>query len=90
MFTMPIRQSFATGIVHPRDVATAIGVSNFARMGLRTVAPTIAGYMFEAISPTMPFLSGAVFLVSNGLLYRAWFQPARPRTYVGEPAEEAG
>jgi len=77
MFTMPIRQTFATGIVHPRNTATAIGISNFARMTLRTVAPTVAGYMFEAISPTMPFLCGAVFLVSNGLLYRTWFQPRR-------------
>ena len=74
MFTMPIRQSFATGIVHPRDIATAIGISNFARMALRTIAPTVAGYMFEVISPTMPFLSGAIFLASNALLYKAWFQ----------------
>jgi MFS family permease len=77
MSTMPIRQTFATGIVDPRDTATAIGISNFARMGLRTIAPTVAGYMFEAISPAMPFASGAVFLVANGLLYRAWFQPKR-------------
>jgi predicted MFS family arabinose efflux permease len=77
MFTMPIRQSFATGIVNPRDTATAIGVSNFARMGLRTVAPTIAGYMFETISLSMPFFSGAIFMISNGLLYKLWFQPKK-------------
>jgi DHA1 family multidrug resistance protein-like MFS transporter len=77
MSTMPIRQTFAAGIVDPRDTATAIGVSNFARMGLRTIAPTVAGYMFEAISPAMPFASGALFLVGNALLYRAWFQPKR-------------
>ncbi len=75
MFTMPIRQTFATGMVDPRDTATAIGTSNFARMSFRTVAPTIAGYMFETISLTTPFLTGAVFLIANGLLYRAWFQP---------------
>ena len=81
MFTMPIRQSFATGIVASRDVAKVIGISNFARMGLRTVAPTVAGYMFEAISPAMPFLSSALFVVANGLLYRTWFRPERePRT----------
>jgi MFS family permease len=74
MSTMPIRQTFATGIVNPRDTATAIGISNFARMGLRTVAPTVAGYMFEAFSPAMPFASGAIFLAANAFLYRAWFQ----------------
>jgi DHA1 family multidrug resistance protein-like MFS transporter len=75
MFSMPIRQSFATGIVNPRDVAKSIGISSFARMGLRTIAPTVAGYMFEALSPAMPFVSGAVFVAANGLLYKLWFGP---------------
>jgi len=74
-FTMPIRQSFATGIVDPEETATAIGISSFARMSLRSVAPTIAGYMFEAISLSMPFMVGAVLMIANGLLYRAFFQP---------------
>ena len=74
-FTMPIRQSFATGIVDPEETATAIGISSFARMSLRSIAPTIAGYMFEAISLSMPFMVGAVLMIANGLLYRAFFQP---------------
>ncbi|MCW4036249.1 MAG: MFS transporter, partial [Candidatus Bathyarchaeota archaeon] len=77
MFTMPIRQSFATGIVDPEETATAIGVSSFARMGLRTIAPTVAGYMFESISLSMPFITGAALLAANGLLFRAFFQPKR-------------
>jgi DHA1 family multidrug resistance protein-like MFS transporter len=77
MSTMPIRQTLAAGIVDQRDTATAIGISNFARMGLRTVAPTVAGYMFEVISPSMPFASGAIFLVVNAFLYRAWFRPKK-------------
>jgi MFS family permease len=77
MFTMPIRQSFATGIVEKDETATAIGVSNFARMSLRTVAPTMAGYMFEAVNLSMPFLTGALLLAINGLLYRAFFQPKK-------------
>jgi MFS family permease len=75
MFTMPIRQSFATGIVDPDETATAIGVSSFARMSLRSVAPTIAGYMFEAISLSMPFMVGAALFIANGLLYKAFFSP---------------
>jgi MFS family permease len=74
MFTMPIRQTFATTIVDPDETATAIGISSFARMSLRSVAPTIAGYMFETISLSMPFLIGAGFLAANGLLYRIFFQ----------------
>lgn len=77
MFTMPIRQSFATGLVNPEETATAIGVSNFARMSLRTVAPTVAGYMFETMSLSMPFITGATLLIANGLLFRAFFQPKK-------------
>ena len=77
MSTMPIRQTFAAGIVGSGEVATAIGISNFARMGLRTIAPTVAGYMFEAISPAMPFATGAIFMMGNALLYRIWFQPKK-------------
>jgi len=73
-FTMPIRQTIATGIVSPDETATAIGVSNFARMSLRTLAPTAAGYMFEAVSLSMPFLTGAALIIANGLLYKFFFQ----------------
>ncbi|MDH5201358.1 MAG: MFS transporter [Candidatus Bathyarchaeota archaeon] len=78
MFSMPIRQSFATGIVDPDETATAIGVSNFARMGVRTLAPTAAGYMFEAVSLTMPFLVGSLLLVANGALFWTFFKPREP------------
>ncbi len=77
MFPMPIRQSFATGIVDPEETATAIGISNFARMGVRSVAPAFAGYLFEAVSLSMPFMMGAVLMGANGLLYHAFFRPEK-------------
>lgn len=73
MFTMPIRQFFATKLVKGDEIATAIGVSNFSRMSLRTVAPTLAGYMFEAVTLSMPFLTGAFFLITNGVLFQVFF-----------------
>ena len=77
MFTMPIRQSFATGIVDADETATAIGISNFARMGVRSVAPAFAGYMFQVVSLSMPFLMGAALMAVNGLLYHAYFRPEK-------------
>ncbi len=77
MFTMPIRQSFATGIVDPDETATAIGISNFARMGVRSIAPTAAGYMFEFVSLSTPFLIGATMIALNGLLYHVYFRPRK-------------
>jgi MFS family permease len=75
MFTMPIRQSLATSLVDPDETATAIGVSSFARMSLRSLAPPIAGYMFQAISLSLPFMIGAGLMVVNGVLYKVFFQP---------------
>jgi MFS family permease len=75
LFTMPIRQTFASGMVSPEETATAIGISNSARMGVRTLAPTLAGYMFESISLTLPFYTGAVLMAINGGLFWMFFKP---------------
>lgn len=64
-FGMPIRQSFASNLVPAQEIATAVGVSNFFRITLRTAAPTVAGYMFEAISSNLPFFSGAILVAVN-------------------------
>lgn len=74
-FTMPIRQTFATGIVDQEEIATAIGISSFSRMGLRVLAPPIVGYLFRYVSLSLPFMIGAGFLAVNGLLYKVFFQP---------------
>jgi hypothetical protein len=73
MFSMPIRQTFASSIVDPSETATAIGISNFARMSVRTIAPTVAGYMFETISLTLPFVTGASLLAANSVLFITFF-----------------
>ncbi|MFP3951290.1 MAG: MFS transporter [Candidatus Bathyarchaeia archaeon] len=70
---MPIRQTFATGLVPAGETATAVGVTNFCRMTLRTVAPTAAGYMFEAVSLSLPFVSGGVLIALNAGLYRGFY-----------------
>ena len=74
LFSMPIRQTFASGMVDPEETATAIGISNSARMGAQTIAPSLAGYMFEAISLSLPFFTGAVLMVCNGALYWYYFR----------------
>jgi len=73
-FTMPIRQTFASGMVEPEETATAIGVSNSARMGVRSLAPMLAGYMFDTISLSMPFFAGATLMALNGCLYWVFFR----------------
>ncbi len=74
LFSMPIRQTFASGMVDPDETATAIGISNSARMGAQTIAPSLAGYFFEAISLTLPFFMGAILMTLNGVLWWYFFR----------------
>ena len=72
-FSTPARQSFAAGIVEPQKVGAMIGTSSFARSSIRSVAPTIAGYLFQFASLSLPIFSGAALIAVNGVLYRIFY-----------------
>ena len=73
MFTMPVRQAFATELAEPSETASVIGISNSTRMGIRTLAPALTGYMFQIAQFTAPFLIGGILLAVNALLYETFF-----------------
>ena len=73
-FSMPLRQAFATDIVEPSKVGMMIGVSGSARAFSQSIAPTLAGYMFESASLLFPLLSGALLLALNGIQYRVIYK----------------
>jgi MFS family permease len=83
LFSMPIRQTFASSIVDPDETATAIGISSFTRMGMQTIAPTLAGYMFELLSLTSPFIVGSILMAINGGLYWNYFGKEQKSTKSG-------
>lgn len=74
MFTMPIRQSFITYIVDPSERASAVGISNFSRMSVRSFGPTIGGYLMQNISTLLPFFFGSGVIAVNGFLYYLLFK----------------
>jgi len=41
---------------------------------VRSAAPTLAGYMFDAVSLSMPFFTGAALMAVNGALYWMFFR----------------
>jgi len=73
MFTMPVRQTFATELAEPSETASVIGISNSTRMGIRTLAPALTGYMFQIAQFTGPFLIGGILLAVNASLYETFF-----------------
>jgi len=70
---MPMRQTFATEIVDPSQTGALIGISGFLRSMIQSFATTVTGYLFEFVSLTIPFYSGAVMLALNGLQYHVFY-----------------
>lgn len=79
-FTMPLRQAFITTVVDPSERSAAVGISNLSRMSLRSIAPTIGGFLMQSISLSLPFYFGGVIIAINGLLYRVFFPESRTHT----------
>jgi len=88
-FAMPVRQAFATEIVGQSRTGTIIGISNFSRSLVQSVAPTIAGYLFEFVSYSFPFFSGAALLAINGIQYHMFYNK-RPRQHDGSRPATGG
>lgn len=74
MFTMPVRQSFITSIVDAEERASAVGISNFSRMAVRSFAPATGGYVMQTLSTALPFYIGATIVALNGALYYLLFK----------------
>ena len=72
-FAMPIRQAFSTEIVRAHQIGTLLGISNSARAFVQSTAPTIAGYLFEFASLSLPFYLGAALLILNGIQYHVFY-----------------
>jgi MFS family permease len=78
MFTMPVRQSFITSIVDPTERSSAVGISNFSRMAVRSFAPATGGYVMQTLSTVLPFYIGAVIVALNWALYYLLFRKPSP------------
>jgi len=73
-FSMPMRQSFSTEIVKSHQTGTVLGISNSARALMQSIAPAIAGYLFEAASFSTPLFLGATLISTNGIQYHLFYR----------------
>jgi len=74
MITMPFRQAFIVSIVDPSERASAVGISNLARMAFRSFAPAVGGYIMQSFSMSLPFVIGSSLIALNGASYRFFFR----------------
>lgn len=82
-FSMPVRQSFATEISEPSKTGMILGFSGSMRAFAQSLAPTIAGYLFESASLSIPLFSGGALLGINGIQYQVLYRKGKnsERTY---------
>ena len=73
-FAMPMRQAFSTELVKSHQTGTMLGISNSSRAFFQSLAPAIAGYLFEVASLSIPLFSGAALLTINGLQYYVFYR----------------
>lgn len=67
---LPLRQSFVIGLAPPHERARVAAFSRLLSQTITALAPTLAGYLFEEVSLSLPFgLAGGLQMVTASLLY---------------------
>lgn len=75
---LPLRQSFVLAAADPGELASVAALSNVPGQLASAGAPVAAGYVFEELSLTLPFVIAAALQSLNALLYWAFFRSVRP------------
>jgi predicted MFS family arabinose efflux permease len=77
---LPLRQSYAIGLAHPDERASVTALSNVPSQLAMSVSPLLTGYLFEAVSLSLPFEVAALLQFANATSFWALFR--------GHPPEE--
>ena len=75
---MPLRQSYVLAMADPEERASVGALSNVPSQAAMAVAPVAAGYLFETVSLSLPFVLGGVLQLVNALLYWGLFHAMAP------------
>ncbi|MEM0157641.1 MAG: MFS transporter [Thermoplasmataceae archaeon] len=69
MGAVPVRQSFAMGLVDPSERATTSGVTSMTRTGFSAASPPIAGGLLSINTVYPPFIGGIITMADPFLYY---------------------
>jgi MFS family permease len=75
---LPLRQSYVMGVVPTEERGTVGALSNLPSQATSAVSPVLAGYLFDEVSLSLPFLIGAVLQGINAVLFYAFFRNILP------------
>ncbi|GAA0999857.1 MFS transporter [Acrocarpospora macrocephala] len=88
---IPTRQSYNMAIVEPDERTATAGITNVARTAAGAAAPLLSGYAYSIAALGAPFFfAGALKVVYNVLIYRAFRHIHPPEERLRREAGDAG
>lgn len=79
---LPLRQSYVLAMADPEERAAVGALSNLPSQAANAIAPIFAGYLFDEVSLSLPFLVAAVLQVVNAGFYWGFFRNMPPEEEV--------
>ncbi|HUF42993.1 MAG TPA: MFS transporter [Verrucomicrobiae bacterium] len=84
----PLRSSFTMAMVRSHERGSAAGVTSLARTVPFGISPTIATYLMQSVSLTLPLVLGGGLQFVNDVAFYLMFRRIKPPEEIEEPAVE--
>ncbi|HLI69674.1 MAG TPA: MFS transporter [Ktedonobacteraceae bacterium] len=75
---LPLRQSYVLGVVRSEERGTVGALSNLPSQVTSAASPSLAGYLFDHVSLSLPFEIGAILQGTNTLIFYLFFHDLQP------------
>ncbi|MDA8201373.1 MAG: MFS transporter [Chloroflexi bacterium] len=83
---MPLRQSYVLAMADPGERAAVGALSNLPSQATMAVAPIAAGYVFDEVSLSLPFLIAGTLQFVNAVMYWGFFRNMPPEEEIAARA----
>ncbi len=84
----PLRASFTMAMVNSEERGSAAGVTGLARIVPFGISPTIATYLMQSVSLTLPLVIGGGLQLVNDVAFFLMFRHVKPPEEIKEPSVE--
>lgn len=75
---LPLRQSYVMGVIPVSERGTVGALSNLPMQATSAASPVLAGYLFDEVSLSLPFMIGALLQGINAVLFYTFFHNILP------------
>ena len=84
----PLRASFTMAMVSAEERGSAAGVTGLARVVPFGISPTIATYLMQSVSLTLPLFIGGGLQLANDIAFYLMFRHVKPPEEIKEPVAQ--